>query len=188
MAGTATVTVASALPDGKLVFLSSATTNGAFGGTSGGDSFCQDLADAAFLPGTFKAWVSGDSYGSSPASGFVHSYSVPYVRLDGAVVADDWNDLTDGSIDVTITLDEWGDPASWFAYSFTQTDGSNGLFGSPSSDCYGQNCHCDNWTNSSSSAPNGSAVGDTSQINDDWTDYSFGNFCNNQFRLMCYQQ
>jgi hypothetical protein len=102
--------------------------------------------------------------------------------------ANNWSDLTDGSIQATITVDEYGNGQGWFAYSFTQQDGSNGLFGSSSSNCYGQNCHCDNWTTSNSSSPNGSAVADTSQTDNDWTDYSFGNFCGQSFRLMCFQQ
>jgi hypothetical protein len=180
------VTVAAALPPGKLVFLTSVTTNGNMGGTSGADGFCQNLASAAGLPGTFLAWLSGSSYGSSPASRFTQSNSNPYVRLDGAVVANDWSDLTDGSIQNTITVDEYGNPQSWFAYSFTQVDGSNGLFGSSGSNCYGVNCHCDNWTTNNTGS--GSAVADTSRTDDDWTDYSFGNFCGQSFRLMCFQQ
>ena len=91
--------------DAKIVFTSSATFSGDFGGIAGADAQCQSLADAAGLSGTFLAWL-GDST-TDPATRFAQSAS-PYVLVDGTVVADDWADLTDGGIDNPIALTENG--------------------------------------------------------------------------------
>jgi hypothetical protein len=49
----------------------------------------------AYLGGTWLAWLSGN--GGSPDSRFFKS-QVPYLRLDGAVVAANWTALTDGTL------------------------------------------------------------------------------------------
>ncbi|MCO4772992.1 MAG: hypothetical protein KDA24_23365, partial [Deltaproteobacteria bacterium] len=191
VAGTASVTVNPPAPVGKLVFVTSTRQNGALGGTSGADAVCQTRANAAGLGGTYKAWISGSSYSSSPASRFTRSTSVPYVRVDGALVANNWADLTDGTIANPINIDEFGNTQTYsFAWSFTRVDGSQGLFGSSSEDCYGGNCHCNNWTITATqgSPTPGSAVSRLSYTNDDWTDYSFGNFCGSQYGLKCFEQ
>jgi len=191
-AGVDVVTVGAPPPVGKLVFVTSTLQNGALGGVTGADAVCQARANAANLGGTFKAWISGSSYSSSPASRFTKSTTLPYVRTDGVVVANNWADLTDGTIQNPINVDETGTLQSSpsFAWSFTRVDGSQGLFGSTSEDCYGGDCHCSNWTSTATqgSPTPGSAVSQVNATNDDWTDYSFGNFCGSGYRLKCFQQ
>ena len=186
-----TVTVASAV-DGKLVFISSETFNGGFGGVTGADSECQSMADAAGHSGTFKAWLSGSSTSSSPSSRFTRSTSDPYVLIDGTVIADDWNDLTDGEIQNPINLDEYGGAAvSSLVFTFVRIDGTPGLFESSSSNCYGNDCHCDEWTSTDSSSSggyDGSAVGQSNTTASEWTDYSFYNGCGYDQPIYCFQQ
>ena len=43
----------------------------------------------------------------APATRFTQSV-IPYVRTDGAVVANNWADLTDGTIQNPINVDEFG--------------------------------------------------------------------------------
>ena len=77
----------------KTVFLTSTTHQGNLGGLDGADAICQGLADTAGLGVTrrYRAWLaSGDG---SPDTLFLRSAS-PYVRTDGATVADDYTDLT----------------------------------------------------------------------------------------------
>ena len=77
----------------KTVFLTSTTHEGNLEGLSGADAICQGLADTAGIgvTRTYRAWLaSGDG---SPDTLFVRSES-PYVRTDGATVADDYTDLT----------------------------------------------------------------------------------------------
>ncbi len=91
----------------KIVFVTSVTTTGAFGGLSAADALCQLLADNALLPGDYKAWLS-DSTGS-PSTRFVKSEG-RYVLVSGGVIAQNWNNLIDGQIDNPISHDERGNP------------------------------------------------------------------------------
>lgn len=95
----------------RTIFLSSQTYTGAIGGIAGADARCQALATAAGLrkgmPSTFLAWYSGD--GVSPQSRFTRP-TVPYVLVNGTVVANGWGDLTDGSLAHAINLTEAGTP------------------------------------------------------------------------------
>lgn len=101
----------------KKVFITSQTYSGNLGGLEGADQKCQQLANAAGLTGTFKAWLSDES-GNSPAKRFFlipPSYPYPqtiqrhpYVLVNGRTVAKDWADLTKGSIATPIRVDERG--------------------------------------------------------------------------------
>jgi len=93
-------------PTVKRVFVSTtAMTSGAFGGNAGGDAICQSLSDGRRFGGTWKAWLSDAS--NTPGTRFTHA-SVPYRMIDGTVVANDWNELTSGTLRHAIDLDETG--------------------------------------------------------------------------------
>ncbi len=175
----------------KVVFATSVGFTGDFGGVTGADAKCQELADAAHLTGTFKAWLSGADLNSSPSVRFTHS-SVPYVLLDQSVIADDWADLTDGTLQHAINLTEKYQEVSFFAFTFTLADGTPGLAGSINKTCYsGNNCNCDNWTNGEATGnpTPGSANGQEYATDSKWTDYSFGNFCGGaDIGLYCFEQ
>jgi len=96
-------------PDGLVAFVSS---TGVYGGSlgTGGTSFdtfakaadhCQTLAEAAGLGGTFVGWVS-DSTQNAPDQFPIGSG--PWYRLDGALIANDATDLTDGAIAVPLDI------------------------------------------------------------------------------------
>ena len=78
----------------RRVFVTSeAVTGGSIGGLAGADATCQRLADAAGLGGRYRAWLA------EPLDWPEHSFTrsrAPYVRVDGAEVAENWTDLTDG--------------------------------------------------------------------------------------------
>jgi hypothetical protein len=80
----------------KFIFVTDSPSNGNLGGLTGADSTCQSDADAASLPGVYKAWLSLTTVG--PQSTFVPA-RVPYV-LPGSfvVVANDWTELTSGTL------------------------------------------------------------------------------------------
>ena len=172
------------------VFLTQGTYTGNLGGVAGADAKCQSAAQAAGLAGSWRAWIS-DNQGRSPSSRFVKA-SVPYVRCDGVRVADSWADLTKGTIQSSISVTEDGGPpvgGGSFIWSFTRTNGTPGLVDNSSFACYGTNCTCFNWTSTQTNNPTiGSAVGRWSFVNDDWTDYSYGNFCSSRYRLYCFEQ
>ena len=100
-------------PTSRIVFVTSDHYDGALDpdpnncgdGVAGGDCICQYHANEAGLTGTFFAWLSDST--SSPATDFVKS-AVPYVRLDGVMVASSWDDLTDGTILAPIEVNELG--------------------------------------------------------------------------------
>jgi hypothetical protein len=81
----------------KRVFLTSGMFTGSqIGGLTGADAKCQTEANAAQLGGMYKAWLS-DLTGS-PASRFTRSVIAPYVRTDGLVLAQNFDDLIDGTL------------------------------------------------------------------------------------------
>src|SRR5690606_14620548 len=86
------------------VFVTSTTYAGNIGGTGGANAECQKRAEAAGLPGLYRAWVSVSS-SDQPGSTFVAGGA--YKLLDDTVVADNWTDLTDGSLDNPIDRDEF---------------------------------------------------------------------------------
>jgi hypothetical protein len=105
----------------KRVFVTSMTYDGDLGYPSGADAECQTLADAALLSGVFKAWLSDLNEG--PADRFVQAVG-PYLRVDGVGVADDWEDVTDGTLQAPIRVTETGDPTSAvFAWTNTLANG-----------------------------------------------------------------
>jgi hypothetical protein len=160
------------------VFLSSAVYDGAMGGLDGADAKCQALADAAGLPGTFKAWLS-DSTGS-PSTRFTQS-TLRYVRVDGVKVADDWADLTDASLDAPINVTENGDQLSEEQpYSWSNTmywGGARQLL---------YLLTCNDWTED---IPRMAYVGLYPEVDVWWTTYgSYGAWCDTTHRIYCFEQ
>lgn len=93
--------------DTRIVFVTSETFTGNLGGIAGADAKCQALADAAGLDGAFRTWLSDTS--SSPAADpTFYKHDGPYVRVDGVKVAQNWEDLTDGTLLAQIEVDETG--------------------------------------------------------------------------------
>jgi hypothetical protein len=166
---------------GRAVFVTSTTSDGILGGLSGADTDCQQLADAQALSGpdgappllgNFKAWLSDSSNG--PADSFFQS-PAPYFRLDGVRVADNWADLTDGSLQVPINLDEYGNAAGLFAWTNTLPDGSR------SSETF----HCSNWTNGTTDQEGVYGFTPNSVF---WTDTLSTLDCDQQAALYCFEQ
>lgn len=79
----------------KCVFITAATYSGNLGGLAGADTKCREAARVAGLPGRYKAWIS-DSTGAA-ADRLFHS-NVPYRQTNGTLVAQNWTDLTDGTL------------------------------------------------------------------------------------------
>lgn len=91
------------LSKAKRVFVTSTTHNGNLGGLDEADNKCQSAADGVGLGGIWKAWLSDSNV--SAAGRLVHNEG-PYIRFDNAVIANDWADLTDGSIQNPINVTE----------------------------------------------------------------------------------
>ncbi|MGC6416779.1 MAG: hypothetical protein ACON3Z_06665, partial [Bradymonadia bacterium] len=104
--------------DGFRAFVTSTTYPADMGGPIGADRHCQDRAEAAGLDGVYKAFVTVRSGG--PVRWFDRGIG-PFVRTDGELLADNWDDLRqswlilddrpDGSrpgIDRPLNMDEFG--------------------------------------------------------------------------------
>jgi|GEM_PF-3089652 len=161
----------------KIVFVSSATYNGSLGGLSGADSKCQALASAvpALSGKTFKAWLSNSTL--SAKDRLTHS-TIPYVRTDGVVVANNWTDLVDGSLQNAINVNEnKTSNGNWDStFTKTATDGSS------------SGGSCVEWT--SSSGIEWAGCGDIRRTNFWWTIYPGGCKCDGSVatHLYCFEQ
>jgi len=88
-------------------------------------------------PTTFRAWLSD---GLEPITKRIAPFEGPYVRPDGVQIADHWEDLTDGTLDAPISIDETKKDHTEFATSvWTNIAADGGLDGYVS---------CDGWTQS----------------------------------------
>jgi len=171
----------------KAVFVTSNLYYGNLGGLSGADNICENLAenvglaDLADATQNFRAWLSDGT--TSAASRLSHS-TISYRRVDGALVANNWTDLTNGSISNSITIDEFGNLVTIDFNVWT-----NSLIGGEINDPVD---HCNNWT-TNVGAPafygqSGSCMG--------WTDSRWTNQplfawpCDigNGLRLYCFEQ
>jgi hypothetical protein len=155
---------------GKRVFITSTMQNGGFGGTSGADTFCADRATAAGLAGTFKAWLSVT--GDGPATRFTHA-TVPYGLVDGTLIANDWTDLTNGSLAHAINRDESGLLVTADVWTGT------GTAGAPTA------LNCNNFLNATGSVFG--VCGTSTVVNSSWTQASTP-ACNTPLHLYCFEQ
>jgi hypothetical protein len=195
----------------KVVFLSSQLFDGNFGNGQPGsghlaaDQRCQDLADAASLPGTFKAWISGrvDTGAGPLPHGVVDRFTQnpgPYVLVNGTQVADDWADLTDGTLDHAIDRTEANLPLAMGAEArvWTNTTTSGLAWDN------GRNCATgpsesvptpSSWTCGAPSWTAGDCVfqsgkfGLATSTTSTWTGTEISNInCTNTFHLYCFEQ
>lgn len=156
----------------KTVFISSSVSTADLGGLSGADDKCIALAANAGLSGEFKAWLSTAS--ESPSTRFTQS-AAPYVLTNGTVIANDWDDLVDGVLQNSISVDESGnDIIESFAWSGTAT---NGVVGAVN--------RCTEWTHGG--GLNGT-VGLSSATDGQWTLWRETRQCAFLYRLYCFEQ
>ncbi len=163
----------------KRVFVSSALYNGNLGGLVGADVKCQTLAAAAGLPGTYFAWLSTSM--ATPASRF-SKVMLPYVTVTGTKIADNWTDLTDGTLDAPLDVTEsggapppgtviCGEPSVW---SNTWADGT----------MYSADNSCSDWT----SLAGGSLWGQWTAVSSMWSDWCQGGKCSWVAPIYCFEQ
>ncbi len=142
----------------RFVFLTSTTTQGKFGAVSGANSHCKSLAQDAGLPNplTYRAWMSDDDF--SPDEWFFKSKG-RYLLTSGAVVAKDWEDLTDGTLENAINVDENG-----------ELIGSGGVWTNttPQGLKHPDSADCEGWT--VTAFPAEGRFGLASEANDQWSD------------------
>lgn len=98
------------------------TTTGKFQGLAGADAICQNRANTANLGGTWRAWLSSSTV--SAAQRLTHSTG-PYQLIDGTPIANDWTELTSGTLQNKISENElaqtWTSAVTWTS---TNPDGT----------------------------------------------------------------
>jgi hypothetical protein len=159
------------------VFLSSATYDGfiaAAGGLGGADGACQTLALTEGLPENYRAWLS-DSTGNAIDRIF-DGDGASFRLANGTIIADNWADLIDGTLDAPINLDEGGNDPGGTSAVWTATDLAGTLTGT----------HCSDWS-SASNGDNG-LIGEASATDATWTDVQGSNDCDQERRLYCFAE
>lgn len=145
-----------------------------FGGLAGGDSICQSSAKAAGLSGRWRAWLSSET--TSAAARLIPS-TLPYRLLNGTTIANNWADLTDGSLASPWTRNEFGQVVVNIS-TWTGTNNSGQTV-------TGQTCN--NW----SQITGNGAYGQSDQSSGTYWTHSFitGNkACSTTLRLYCVEQ
>ncbi|MBN2195537.1 MAG: hypothetical protein JW751_22145 [Polyangiaceae bacterium] len=155
----------------RRVFVTSDSRTGDFGGVAAGDAWCQGLADAQDLGGTWKAWLSDAA--TSPAATFTRPVS-GYVAMNGAVVAADWEGLAtdDGSLWYPILMDETHFVVPLDAIVWSNTDAHGDAVGD----------HCGGWLSTT-------GVGVIGGVRE-WPEWSALSTqeCSSPARIYCFEQ
>jgi hypothetical protein len=140
------------------------------------DTFCQSTADAVRLGGMWKAWISDSS--TSPSVRFARA-NVPYVLLDGTIVAANWTALTSSTLMHAIDMSELG-------RRFNDANNQEVWTGTMPSGLSSGNS-CGNWTNDTANTPY-ATIGVTNVTNGAWTNL-YDQFCNRTtLRVYCFEQ
>jgi len=166
----------------KVVFVTSQGHSANFGGIGGADATCQALADAESLPGTYLAWLSDAT--SSPSTRFAQS-SAPYILRDGTRVADDWADLTDGTLQHAIDLtDQLGEPPEFVSTCAGESVPSVWTNTVQSGASQGPSTNCEGWSSTTGTTYSGLADTNASA----WSNACADLPCSSSANLYCFQQ
>lgn len=150
------------------------------------DHRCNNLAAKAKLPGTYKAWLSDSE--TSPKDRFDTSFTGVYrLARGGPIVANGWDDLTDGSLAYPIVQDAYGNLADLqaedmdelpfegrLAWSNTAADGTRA-----------SDFHCDDWT--SQAALTLTELGLIGAVDEAWSTVIDGQSCAGTARIYCFE-
>jgi cysteine-rich repeat protein len=170
-----------------LVFLSSGSYLGDFGGLSGADAICQELAESEDLPGRYKAWLSDSQ--TSAIDRLAHSV-VPYVRVDGEIVAQNWDDLTNGSgLTHAISVSEGG--YDWYnvcAQCFWFPGGCGAVWTATAPNGFTERNTCADWTSQEQTGGEGIYCLETGTSWTQWPDGGTSVDCHHARSLYCFQQ
>jgi surface protein len=117
----------------RLVFVTSAAYSGGdLGSLANADAICNSLASGAGLPGTFAAWLSTRTPAVNAKDRIGNN---EWARVDGAAVANNLADLTDGTLLNPINIDETG-ASTVFSDAWTGTGGNGNFAGPAAENCW----------------------------------------------------
>lgn len=148
------------------------------GGVTGMNMACQLEATTAGLTGNYLAWADGN------LGNFTQS-TTPYVRSDGALVADNWDDLIDGDIDAPINLNAVGGvPAVDGGLCHGGSATCPFVFSGLTPEGMSTGVNCGNWLDAGANF----TPGDMTETETAWTQVSLSSACSIPARLYCFQQ
>lgn len=81
------------------------------GGVTAADALCQSEAEQSDLSGTYLAWIADSDPASAPATRFssdIRGGAFSIIKPDGTLIANDWADLTDGTLQSNIDVIPYG--------------------------------------------------------------------------------
>lgn len=136
----------------RRIFVTSDQANGIFAPKF--DSDCSAIAEEAGLNRGLR-WLVWLSSGNNDASNAIFHSPFRYERVDGEIIANNFDDLTDGSLMNPINVDEHGNLLEDRVWTGTN---DKGLFSGTA---------CLNWNNANESL---GTFGWTTSINSQWTD------------------
>ena len=158
----------------RVIFVTASSSTGNMGGLAGADAMCQTSADNSGLFGTYQAWLSD---GVDSPSTRASQLGGPYVDTTGTVIADDWADLTDGTLDAGIAKTASGSDTSGSVWSNVTASGANSA----------GSLHCLGWTSSNNG--NAGRVGVIGATSSDWSNAPSGLTCGTpSIKLYCIEQ
>jgi hypothetical protein len=152
----------------KRVFVSSTLQNGNLGGLSGADQRCNQLAQAAGLPGTFMAWLSTDTVDAKARM----TGAGPWSLVGETEVAVTRAQLETPPISRPIRKDERGNVVSGLVWTGTNADGRF------------LDDDCGDWT--AQTGFDHAATGDSIVAQSYWT-AATPRGCQNALRIYCFQ-
>jgi|GEM_PF-1529063 len=164
---------ATTLSEWRRIFVTSTTYTGNLGGLSGADTSCQTRANALSLGGTWKAWLSSETVNASDR---LYHDTVAYINMNSDKVADNWTDLTDGSLDGAIQYNESGVVASGQAWTGSYSSGLS---------YFSQDCTA--WTSTTGVTGDAGLSGIVTSSTGTWS-YNGTNSCNTSLPLYCVEQ
>lgn len=163
----------------RWAFVTSTTHDGNLLGAAGADAICQARADAAGLPGFFIAWIS-EGTTATQARNRVENADVPYRLVTGTTIANNWDDLVDGTLLNAINRDENGALRSQANNVWTGTS-TNGT----GAGVFDNSTRCAGWSTNASNRSG--RVGSSNSSTGDWTDTGNDADCDTAKRLYCFQ-
>jgi hypothetical protein len=163
------------------VFLTSTAYRPDFGGLANADATCTTAANLQGSTGNWTAWLS-DNGGSAGAPDrnavdrIFDSGGKPYKTLDGIIVASNLADLTDGTLDRPINIDEAGNKVTIELEVWSAT-AANGKYSGAGT--------CVNWA--ITDPGNNAAIGVGGETDATWTIEGGGHGCDTGYnRLYCF--
>lgn len=165
-----------------LIFVSNEDWDGNLGGVSGANQKCQQAANAANLPGIFRAWIATmeGNEEKSPAQDWteLHDFIGNFIRKDGKVVAEGWDGLVSGSLAVPIIYGEDGvDHGIEKVWTNVKPTGEL-------ADIDNESASCSAWSMSTSRSGNVGYPGVSTAL---WTNTVTPSACNVENHLYCVQ-